>query len=39
MANMFQVFDQDYSVLKFEQKKTKNPLIVTTIREDKNADN
>ena len=40
LANMFQLFDQDVSDPQFEQKKSENPLIVTTtIREDSNAKN
>ena len=39
VANMFQLFDQDDSAQKIEQIKSKNPLIVTTLREDKNVSN
>jgi len=40
VANMFQLLDQDDSNQKFEQIKSENPLIVvTTIREDKDANN
>lgn len=40
LANMFQIFEQDELDLNYEQKKSDNPLIVTTIiKKDSNAKN